>query len=308
MRVLVLTEKDDLAADLVVLKLQERGVRYRRLNVDMFPADLTISYNPESSSAMFHADGERFCSTEVSSVWCRRSRRFSPHDSYAHRESQAFLEWLWGQMAWIWVNSPPAVADASNKLWQLRTASKIGFDVPATLVTNQVEQVRDTFGPGPVVVKTIGGAAIDRNGTRQHLFSQLLPLADLDPAAVKAAPCIFQEPVKPGMDVRVTVVGNHVFATDIETPAGPVDWRAAPPKAVRYCPVDLPAEVAKRCLALCRIAGLTYGAFDFVRQPEGQYVFLEVNPAGQWGWIERATGQPITGAIVDALVCQEGGT
>lgn len=308
MTVLVLTETGDLAADLVVLKLRRHDVPYTRLNVDTFPADMAISYDPENSCAVFQANYEQLCSDDVSAAWCRRSQRFSPHDRYARRESQAFLEWLWEQMNWIWMNNPSAAAAASNKLWQLRIASEIGFDIPVTIVTNQVEQVRDMFSPGPVVVKTIGGAAIDRNGTRQQLFSQLLALADLDPVAVKAAPCIFQEPVKPGIDVRVTVVGNHVFATDIEAPARPVDWRAGPPETVSYSPVDLPEEVAKCCSELCRIAGLTYGAFDFVRQPGGRYVFLEVNPSGQWGWIERATGQPITEAIVDVLARHNRGT
>jgi hypothetical protein len=308
MTVLVLTETGDLAADLIVLELRRRDVTYRRLNIDRFPADLAIGYDPGRSCAVFGAGAERFRSDEISVTWCRRPPRFPRHDLYVNRESEAFLDGVWGAMTWVWVNDPAAVTTAGNKLWQLRTAPAVGLEVPVTLVTNQVEHVRDRFRPGSVIAKTIGGAGIDRNGIRQHLYSQLLSPAELDPAAVKAAPCIFQEPVKPGVDVRVTVADDHVFATDIDAPAEFVDWRAAPPEAVGYRPVDVPAEVAERCVQLCRTAGLVYGAFDFVRQPGGRYVFLEVNPSGQWGWIERATGQPITKAIADILVSHQGGT
>jgi hypothetical protein len=301
MSVLVLTDTRDLAADLIVLELQRRGSRYRRLNVDMFPGGMEVAYDPGNSTATFYAGAERFSSDEVSVAWCRYAWPSAGTGPYAEREAQAFLQGICLEMSWTWVNHPFAVATASNKLGQLKAASRVGLDVPVTVVTNRIEHVRDTFQGPAVVVKTIAGAAIDHNGMRKHLYSQLLPLAQLDPEAVKAAPCIYQEQAKPGMDVRVTVAGDHVFATDIEAPASVVDWRAAPPEAVTYRSADIPAHVAKGCFDLCRIAGLAYGAFDFIRQPGGNYVFLEVNPSGQWGWIEQATGQRITEAIVDVL-------
>jgi glutathione synthase/RimK-type ligase-like ATP-grasp enzyme len=308
MTVLVLTDTGDLAADLVVLELQRRAIRYCRLNIDNFPAHLQIVYDPVNSSAIFFPDGEQFSSHDVSVAWYRRSRQFTYEDSYIQREISVFLQCLWREMTWPWVNDPIAVDRANSKLWQLRIASEIGFDIPDTLIGNQRNSVEGRLKPGPVIAKTLGGAAIERYGKRYDLFSQLIPLSELETAAVGAAPCIFQEQVKPGTDVRVTVVGEHVFATDIDAPANYADWRAAPREAVTYCPIDLPAELVKRCRELCRTAGLIYGAFDFVRQPGDRYVFLEVNPSGQWGWIEHATGQRITEAIVDVLIGHQGGT
>jgi glutathione synthase/RimK-type ligase-like ATP-grasp enzyme len=305
--VLVLTDTGDLAADLIVLELQRRAIQYRRLNLDHFPDHLQIAYDPVSSSAVFLTESEEFCSDDVSVAWHRPTRPFVHKDPYIQRETQVFLRYLWREMAWAWVNDPTAVERANNKLWQLRIASEIGFHIPDTLVGNESSRVVGRLKPGPIIVKTIGGATIERDGARHDLYTQLIPLSELDAAAVRAAPCIFQEQVKPGPDVRVTVVGRQVFAAVIDAPAGYVDWRAAPRETVTYRPTDLPAELAERCLELCRIAKLSYGAFDFIRQPGGTYVFLEVNPCGQWGWIERATGQPITEAIVDILVSHEGG-
>lgn len=308
MTVLVLAVTNDLAADLVVIELRRRAVPYQRLNIDDFPFDLEIVYDPRNSSAMFTSGTRQLYSRDVSAAWCRRPWRSTHRDPYVRREIDFFLQGLWHEMAWPWMNDPAAVDRANNKLWQLRAAAEIGFDTPLTLIGNQAAEVSDKFRPGPLVAKTIGGAAIERDGVREHLFSQRISLGELDSAAVKAAPCIFQEQVKPGIDVRVTVAGERVFATDIAVPSAYLDWRAAPRETVSYRPVDLPVEVKKRCLELCRIAGLTYGAFDLVRQPNGRYVFLEVNASGQWGWIEHATGQRITEAIVDALVSHQGGT
>jgi len=54
-------------------------------------------------------------------------------------------------------------------------------------------------------------------------------------------------------------------------------------------------------LRLLKHAGLRYGAIDMRRTPDGRYVFLEVNPAGQWRFVEEVTGQPITAAMASLL-------
>jgi hypothetical protein len=49
--------------------------------------------------------------------------------------------------------------------------------------------------------------------------------------------------------------------------------------------------------AYLKMTGLSFGAFDFSVTPEGVWNALEINPEGQWGWIEQETGAPITEAI-----------
>jgi glutathione synthase/RimK-type ligase-like ATP-grasp enzyme len=305
--VLVLTETSDLAADLIILELRRRGIEFWRLNSDTFPDECEITRSFGPSSIVFRSGTAQFSSEDVDAAWSRHAPRVAHPDPYVDQETHTFLAGLWQEMPWKWVNKPSAVAVAGNKLWQLRVAAEIGLDTPATVVTNRVQSVVDMFGSRPVVVKTIGGAGIERDGTRQNLYAQLHSLSAKDAAAVHAAPCIFQESAKPGTDVRVTVTGDRVFATDIVVAEAFTDWRSAPPSDVRYKAIDLPGETAGHCLRLCRIAGLSYAAFDFVRQPTGRYVFLEVNPSGQWGWLEHATGQPITSAIVDTLTSSRDG-
>ena len=50
---------------------------------------------------------------------------------------------------------------------------------------------------------------------------------------------------------------------------------------------------------------LTGGAIDALlvglRTPDGRHVFLEINPAGEWEWIQATVGHPIADALADVL-------
>jgi D-alanine-D-alanine ligase-like ATP-grasp enzyme len=111
----------------------------------------------------------------------------------------------------------------------------------------------------------------------------------------------FQEYV-PGVDLRVTVVGDQVFTAEIDATATsyPVDMRMVLDEAAMR-PAGLPAAVEKSLLALTQRLGLTFGAADLRRRPDGRHVFLELNPAGQWLFVEARTGQPITSAVAGLL-------
>jgi glutathione synthase/RimK-type ligase-like ATP-grasp enzyme len=63
----------------------------------------------------------------------------------------------------------------------------------------------------------------------------------------------------------------------------------------------LPADLAERCLELVRAYGLEFAAIDLVRARDGRYVFLEINPNGQWAWLEQVTGLPLRSRLVDLL-------
>ncbi|MDQ3698554.1 MAG: hypothetical protein M3373_11110 [Gemmatimonadota bacterium] len=68
-----------------------------------------------------------------------------------------------------------------------------------------------------------------------------------------------------------------------------------------YRPCQLPEKVEALCVELLTELNLCFGAIDIVRAPDGEYVFLEINPNGQWAWVEERTGLPISDAIADLL-------
>jgi glutathione synthase/RimK-type ligase-like ATP-grasp enzyme len=124
---------------------------------------------------------------------------------------------------------------------------------------------------------------------------------------VGLAPVVFQENMAKRLEMRVTVVGEQVFAAEIRSPEHfrtGTDWRHYQEFGCEgfYAVHSLPADVSQRCVRLCQELGLCYGAIDLILTPTGEYVFLEVNPGGQWGWIEEFTGLPISEAVARLLM------
>ena len=125
---------------------------------------------------------------------------------------------------------------------------------------------------------------------------------DLNEAgAMAAVPTLLQQCIPRGTDIRVTIIGDAVFPVEIITPPdAPVDWRATR-KGLRYRLCAIPAETERNCRSLLAALGLVYGAFDFIRTDSGDWYFLEVNPAGEWAWLDIELGLPMRDALIDLL-------
>ena len=310
--VLLVTERRDLAADLLVLALKRKGADFLRLNLDTFPEDIVATWSPSVQLGRITVGQDSYRPQDFRAAWFRRlPTRFSPYpdDEPAHgfvtRERIAFIEGLLETPNWLWVNRPTRIRMADNKLVQLQMATTLGFEVPETIVTNDPRVVRDFAATRRAIAKTISGPAVLLENSKKIIFTQALePGADDSDSSIQVAPFIVQERIEPKSDLRVTVVGDELFATRITaapTGASPPDWRASPPEDLRYEPTTLPEQVESRCLAMMQRCGLLYGAFDFAVDSAGRHFFLEVNPSGQWGWIEKATGYPLTDRIARLL-------
>jgi len=220
-------------------------------------------------------------------------------------ELQHLVEGLVLDPSIAWVNSIDATYFAERKLFQLRLARELGGCIPETLVTNQRDVVVDfvrAFASG-VVCKPIYRGLWQNERERYAIYTRSVGAEDLPSAAeLVQCPVLLQEKIARGIDVRVTCVGARLFSAAIEfNSSDAVDWRQ-PGQDISYQPVCLPEEVVKFCRAMMERLQLKFGAFDFIRSDSGKWYFLEVNPAGEWVWIERELGLPICDAIVDLLL------
>jgi glutathione synthase/RimK-type ligase-like ATP-grasp enzyme len=204
----------------------------------------------------------------------------------------------------LWVNHPHCHARANSKPAQLFVAQQIGFDIPPTVITNDPEQARGLVSEpnGSAIYKAMSQTLDLEHG--KALFTGLLTekeLAKLE--LIRVSPGIFQKFVPKAYEVRATVVGRRVFSGKIDSQARvetQVDWRHRP-FDIEETPIDLPPEIEAKIHAFMEVFGLVYGAFDFIVTPDGRYVFLEINPAGQYMWVEAKTKLPITIALADVL-------
>jgi glutathione synthase/RimK-type ligase-like ATP-grasp enzyme len=188
---------------------------------------------------------------------------------------------------------------------QLVVAERCGLRIPATLISNDPEEIRSFFraaGNGRVIYKTFNAFV-----PTSLLTEELLSDAD----ALRWTPGIYQHYVEKDHELRVTVIGSRLFAVRIfsqSTVHGTVDWREAQwaPEGessdLTFEPATLPKPVRDACRRLIRRLGLVYGAIDLIVTPGGEHVFLEVNPSGQFLWIEDEVGLPLLDAMSEMLI------
>ncbi|MFI9379652.1 hypothetical protein [Kutzneria sp. NPDC052558] len=203
----------------------------------------------------------------------------------------------------LWINHPGRLADAGYKPAQLAVAARCGLAVAPTLVTNEEHAVRRFAAGAEVLTKMFGAASISEEGRRKVAFSRIITdteLADLRGVDVTAHQ--FQHWVPKKYDARLIVIGDRLFAFSIEAGSveSYVDFRRDY-EALTYDRIDVPVEVRQGVRHFMRHFGLVYGAFDFVVTFDGRWTFLECNPGGQYGWLESATGAPVTATLAALL-------
>jgi hypothetical protein len=317
--ILILTNDQDEHADHVAAKLRARGAELVRFDPARFPrdAEISISYATTGRArSILRAGMRQIDLTRLSGVWYRRPVLPVAHDDLppelrqiVEKESAAFLYDLWCSIEAPWLPAPPSrLREAQLKASQLVIAGEVGFELPPTLISNSPADVLDFYSEhdGAIVSKLAGTAFADAIATDCVRYTELVSPRDIAYASsIAYCPMIFQAYVPKRVELRITVVGRRVFAAEIHSQASNHtrhDWRRYDNYSTPHFQHELPPHVADLCVRLVERLGLAYGAIDMVLTPDGRYVFLEINPNGQYLWIEEATGLPISEAICDLLV------
>lgn len=322
--VLVLTEPSDTTADLVVKELERRGAQVFRADVGDFPLALRVSaWFDGSWRGEIHGPDGAVDLHEIRSVYVRRPTAFTFPPSmtdaerrFAGREARRGIGGLLMSLSCSWVNHPSRSADAEYKPFQLMTAAACGLNVPRTVITNvpgDADEHSAHLGSS-VVYKTLASASVADGQQVKLIYTNPVSASDMADSRVALTAHQFQQRVPKVRDVRATVVGKRVFAANILTDSeigetggtagGLLDWRADY-DALRYEQVQLPESVESSLLRMIERLGLCFVAADFVVTADDQHYFVDLNPSGQWGWIQEATGLPIADAIAAELVGED---
>lgn len=257
------------------------------------------------------SDGRHLALADVGAIWCRSYAPLGfPGDlnaadrRFAQIEAERALAGLLSLPDIVWINHPHRHILANSKPAQLAAARRLGLDIPTTLITNDPDEVRAFIArsPGPVVYKCFS-QGLDLPAGQAQFTGVVTARESAKLDLIRTTPGVFQHYVEKAYEVRATVVGQQIFAGRIDSQAhadSQIDWRHRP-FDMHPEPHVLPAEIADALLAFMREFGLLYGAFDLIVTPDGRYVFLEINPGGQYMWVEASTQLPITDALADAL-------
>jgi glutathione synthase/RimK-type ligase-like ATP-grasp enzyme len=208
-----------------------------------------------------------------------------------------------------WLDNLAKIERAKNKLLQLRLASEVGLIIPPTLVTNNPDAAREFFSQvqGRMVSKLLTAIAHSMESPEFFLYTSRVKAEDLEEAeSLRYCPMVFQAEIPKQLELRVVVVNGQTFVGALESSQynhSTVDWRRPGIDPGAWQHHTLPDSLLQQLQIFMANLGLNFGAFDFILTPGGEYVFLEVNPGGEWGMLERDLDLPISQAIADFLVC-----
>jgi MvdC family ATP-grasp ribosomal peptide maturase len=317
--VLLLTHSEDFyTLDLVAESLRKKGLPSIRINLDSFPVGLRIS-------KLLHGDGRRISfrnseadvdTSKVKAVWLRKywSPRISPdidpdYQDGCYRESKEVLDIFLHALSDLpFIDRLETIRKSNNKFLQLEAAKAAGIRIPRTLITNDPQELQQFFDETgtEVVAKLLTQLSTSMNGNSFFMYTSKITRNDLEDAdLLSGCPMTFQEYIQKAYELRIIYVDGNFYTGKIDSSAsklGQVDWRRSTPAEVSWETYELPAELKKQLTTLMQRMGLTYGAIDMIRSSDGEYVFLEVNPTGEWGMLQRDLGHPISDAIADALI------
>ena len=317
--VVILTHAaDHFTVDRVADALSRRGARPFRLDTDRFPLESRLAARLERGGSR-HRVWDRDAAldaSEVRAVWSRHvwepriADDLDPEfrDACARESTAALLGFFDGLRQARWINDLASAREAENKLLQLRVADDAGLRIPKTLVTNDPRQLRDFFAElgGSVVAKMLTPLSTSMGKPSRFVYTSEVRAEDVaDAESLRQCPMVFQERLAKRSELRIAFVDGRLFAASVDASAsleGQVDWRRASPEECRFRAADVPDAVSAKLVALMKSLGLLFGAIDLVVTPEGEHVFLEVNPFGEWGMLERDAALPISDAIAQALL------
>ncbi|WP_266170103.1 ATP-grasp domain-containing protein [Dyella subtropica] len=194
----------------------------------------------------------------------------------------------------LWVNRPDAAEQAENKLLQLQTARELALTIPETVFTNRAEDVRKMVRRfGRVIFKSFYPHSWQNPETGEAIGAGVALLDESSPlpeASIAMCPGIYQRYIDKAFDIRLTVIGEHYFAVKLSKGGNEafLDWRPySEDEQLRYEPFELPHALEQKLRAFMRQMGLVFGCIDLVIDRDGNAVFLEVNQAGQFLFVER---------------------
>ncbi|MDL2141024.1 hypothetical protein QQY79_00700 [Flavobacterium tructae] len=314
--ILILTEKNDAHANLLIDKLKETQIQFFRLDLDTKSLEKTmITFKNKVWS--IKTQERSVTLDQIECVWNRRTfvQLMLDEQDKDYEFNIWKNEWnktLLGIYYYLkdikWLNYYRKNHKAENKYFQLNIAEEVGFEIPDYLLSNDRKEVLEFGKKHDKIVLKLLNQDFYKIADKKYVgfYVNIVPYEKLKEfCKSEENPIFLQKYIEKEYEVRYTVVGKEHFVCKIDSQKSEIaktDWRrydlANTPHSILIPPINIQEKVN----LLMEKLELTYGALDFIVSKEGIWYFLEINPSGQYLWIEDLTGLKITNAIKDNLI------
>lgn len=316
--ILIFSNKDDSHPNNVIRYLNEWKIPVFRLNGESLFTDYEFSWWANDREVNFQIknikNGLLLKGNEITAVWDRRpvppselliehpNTEINKHNLEEGHEFICFLRYYIKDTYSI--GSIVEDRPAASKMLQLAVAKDLGMPFPSTCFANNKNAIKPLVERfACLLLKSLRSGNVTINDTEEMIFySQKAKSTDVlqQPAEAFTQTVSFvQNYVEKAYELRVTVINHDIIACKIDSQIqdddkGKIDWRQGYDYNLKHEIVELPERINQFCLEFLKRMKLNFGCFDFIVTPEGEYVFLECNPNGQWLWIELETGYDIS--------------
>ncbi|MFH1209833.1 MAG: hypothetical protein V1663_03520 [archaeon] len=319
-KVLILTYEEDLHAESVCNFFKDKKIEYFRINTDKLIENYRISFDSNSGLYIVANSDKTITIDEGWNIWNRRVMDPEiPKDTPKELEEIIFTETkrTWEGLLFTHkgkvVNRPQANFAANNKIDQLCFAKNYGgIDIPETILTNNSEIFIKFYNVhrerNHKICHKLQKAALVKKDNGEYLttYNNIVNEENMQYShLIKNNPSLFQTYIKKEYELRITALENKVIGIAIhsqDSELSKIDFRRYDFKNVRYELVDLPINVSSFCSDMIKHYNLFFGEFDFIFTKDGKYVFLELNPNGQWLWLELKSGYNLTKDVAENLL------
>ncbi len=302
MTILILGGADDEHAVTVLEYLRARRADVELLDSRWFPKELGLSFDPlRDHWSLILPGGRRLDGGSIRSIYWRcydgietPSLADAEQGYIAVNDARGLFESFLIRFPTRWVNGWTAFKLHQTKPVQLAMVASLGMSVPATILTNDPEQVRAFAAHHPrSIFKPVQGGAHTRPLMPAHLSDENLGNLGYAPVTLQAE--------VPGTNIRVFVAGQRVLACEVQ--AETLDFRdTADPRIVKH---DLPLEMQEMCRRIAMTLDLLWTGIDLRLTREGQYVFLEANPSPMFLGFQHRCGLPLMESLASLMMNEE---
>lgn len=303
-QVLLISNRFDFSTDFIAIELANQNIDFIRINRDELK-DYFIEFDPIKPELKAKYNNHEFTISEehLKSIYYRAptflrdifQEGLSEEEQLIRTQWAAFVRSLCVFEKAKWLNNPTDIYKAEIKPYQLFVANKLGMNIPKTIVSNIT--LKSDFEHQ--AIKSIDTAIVSQGENEGFVYTEIYKKNELEEIKY-TSPFFIQQGLVPKIDIRVTVVENEAIAIEIISDKKiDEDWRRYK-NELTYNIIELPKSVHDFCILYTKELNLNFGAIDLVFY-DNQYYFIEINPTGEWSWLQKITGYKFDELIVKSL-------
>jgi len=314
-QLIIFTSRMDFEIDLLGPNLIASGIDYLRINVEDIldgKYEFAIKIIENELDIQVFENGQEFKICKFNHIWFRHF--YVKQSDFDNVENEYIsTEWneFFASVAQLYPEKmlTPAIEDnILTKPYQLKEAVKAGFLIPETFVTNSIKILKDDkISKSKMFAKAVRHHSIHQNHQVFDFYAKVILPDDLpDQESFGIAPIIAQNDLYDSNrqeEYRVTIFGDYIFAHKY-TNVMSEDWHNDEISNVDLIREELPFEIKTKISNYTKKLNLVFSTIDLLKIDDDWY-FLEINPNGDWAWLESRTGDKITNFAVKAILALE---